>query len=378
MCIRDSAKGVEGRGEYEEDVEIIALETLRAVVAAVHADHSDEDVMDGSGGGGGGREMLRPPSMAQLSPRVFWSLAHHFPGKATEDALRALLPDLDWTFLDGRSRMLSEKARENLRQDKVARGEITEKEDGGIGDEVGIEAIEAVEKAMEEMAEHDRSNARERAARAALARFDGKLPSQDSVAQAAARDTEMLGQNETWKLVTPPDEDEDELAECIREGFASSESGPYEPTESDIKTWTVALMKQCSVHNWRELANVSEGSSIASSIGVATTDKDRPTASDIDGWIEAARGRSVEEIAMEIVDGNEEAYVALRDAARAGTPKDLFAWRAMTDMLLEEIQGYEGANVSDVTLADLKRWCTRAGIALNDADWLIWYCTPTT
>ena len=80
---------------------------------------------------------------------------------------------------------------------------------------------------------------------------------------------------------------------------------------------------------------------------------------------------------MEIVDGNEEAYVALRDAARAGTPKDLFAWRAMTDMLLEEIQGCEEADVSGVTEADLKRWCTRAGIALSEADWLIWYATPS-
>jgi hypothetical protein len=180
-----------------------------------------------------------------------------------------------------------------------------------------------------------------------------------------------------WTLVTPSDEDEDELAECIRDGFAASESGPYEATESDIKAWTAALMNQCSVHNWRELANIPDGPSIASSIRGATPDRDRPTASDIDGWIESARGRSVEEIALEIVDGNEEAYVALRDAASAGTPKDLFAWRAMTGMLLEEMQGFEGTNVEDVTEADLKRWCTRAGIALNQADWLIWYATPS-
>ena len=367
-------------------MEIIALEALRAVVAAVHADHSDDDddleAAGGGGSGGSGREMLRPASMAQLSPRVFWSLAHHYPGKSTEDALRMILPNLDWSFLDGRSRMLSEKARENLRQEKVARGEIDDEEDAGAGvnDGGGIEAIEAVEKAMEDMAEHDRSNARERSARAALARFDGESPSKVSANVAAPTDKARLSgsvQPETWKLVTPTDKDEDELAECIREGFASSEGGAYEATDSDIKAWTVALMNQCSVHNWRELANVSEGSSIASLMSVATPDQGRPTSSDIDGWIEAARGRSVEEIAMEIVDGNEEAYVALRDVARAATPKDLFAWRAMTDMLLEEIQGYEGADVSGVTEADLKRWCTRAGIALNEADWLIWYATPS-
>ena len=384
MYVARYSKGVEGRGEYEEDVEIIALGALRAVVAAVHADHSEEGEEEGgeAGATGSGREMLRPVSMAQLSPRVFWSLAHHYPGKPTEDALRELLPDLDWTFLNGRSRMLSEKARENLHQDKVARGEIAaekegEEEEGGAGDG-GIEAIEAVEKAMEDMAEHDRSNARERAARAALARFDGKSPANASATEAAAATIGSdSGQNERWTLVTPSDEDEDELAECIRDGFAASESGPYEATESDIKAWTAVLMNQCSVHNWRELANIPDGSSIASSIRGATPDKDRPTASDIDGWIESARGRSVEEIALEIVDSNEEAYVALRDAASAGTPKDLFAWRAMTGMLLEEVQGFEGTNAEDVTEADLKRWCTRAGIALNQADWLIWYATPS-
>ena len=95
------------------------------------------------------------------------------------------------------------------------------------------EAIEAVEKAMEDMAEHDRSNARERAARAALARFDGDSPSKVSANVAAPTDKTGLSgsiQPEIWKLVTPTDEDEDELAECIREGFASSEGGAYEAT----------------------------------------------------------------------------------------------------------------------------------------------------
>eukprot|EP00957_Ditylum_brightwellii_P115103 8778457-Ditylum_brightwellii.AAC.1 len=61
------SKGLEGRGMYEEDVDIISLDALKAVITAVHSDHHEDDTAD-SGGNSSGREMLRPISMAQLSP----------------------------------------------------------------------------------------------------------------------------------------------------------------------------------------------------------------------------------------------------------------------------------------------------------------------
>jgi hypothetical protein len=266
--------------------------------------------------------------------------------------------------------MLSEKARENIRQEKIAKGVIVDEDEyaaaNGAEYAKGAEAVEAVEKAMEEMADHDRANARERAARAALARFGG-----EPTAASTGNEESTTPGEDSWAFVTPVDEDEDELAECIREGLASAPT-PFEPSESGIKKWVSVLTKVCSVHNWRELANIADGAAIAPSFGGT----DRPTEVDIDGWIELARTRSVEEIMLEIVDGNEEAYVALRDAARAGTPKDLYAWRAMADMLLEEVSGFDAADVKEVTVSDVQRWCNRAGVAMQAAEWLIWYATP--
>ncbi|KAF0694992.1 Aste57867_14161 [Aphanomyces stellatus] len=61
--------------------------------------------------GGGDKEMLKPFNMAQVSPRVFWSLARLYSGNV-ERGLQTLLPDEDWAFLDTRTRTLSAKAME--------------------------------------------------------------------------------------------------------------------------------------------------------------------------------------------------------------------------------------------------------------------------
>jgi len=133
------SKGMEGRGTYEEHVEIIGLAVLRSVLESVYntdPSSDDADLDDAKSGGGGGGEnadgRLRPVLIAQLSPRAFWSLVYHCsegsaedrrPTAATttarpsvEDMLRSTLPQLDWSHLDrgGRMRAPSEKARENL------------------------------------------------------------------------------------------------------------------------------------------------------------------------------------------------------------------------------------------------------------------------
>ena len=70
-----------------------------------------------------------------MMPQIFWSLVYYcrpsldsgsniqeyyFP---VEDMLRQLLPHLDWSYLnrDGRQRILSEQAEENLWQEKMAK-----------------------------------------------------------------------------------------------------------------------------------------------------------------------------------------------------------------------------------------------------------------
>lgn len=349
------SKGMEGRGDYEEEVEIIGLEALRAVVTAVHADAGADDGGAEARGGGGGREMLRPPAMAQLSPRVFWSLAHHFRGLGTEEALRSLLPDLDWSFLDSRSRLMSEKARENYRQEQVSSGAIPADGDRE-GYAKGVDAVEAVEKAMEEVVEHDRANARERAVRAALERAGG-----DKLVPAGAAKAQT---EEEWALVTPTEVDQEELEECI--GVSVGQENLL----------ACLLIEQCGIRNWRELANVPDAVTIVSALEGRGSKVENLTESDVEAWIEAARVRSLEEIMLEIVDGNEEAFVALRDGARAGTPRDVVAWRAMPDLLLEEVQGFADADTKSLTLDNVRGWCSRAALALGVAEWLEWYATP--
>jgi hypothetical protein len=86
------SKGLEGRGTFTEVVDFIPRNALEAVVAAIYS--CDQ-------------ELLKATTLAQLSPRVFWSLFHIFPSTlSVQDALQSLLPDLDWTLLETRKRGL--------------------------------------------------------------------------------------------------------------------------------------------------------------------------------------------------------------------------------------------------------------------------------
>lgn len=98
-------KGVGFRSAHEDDVELMSKATLAATVAMVLADTGEFT-----------REMLKPEYMAGVSPRIFWSMVHHF-GPDIEAALRQLLPaHTDWAFLHEKTRKLSEKALANQAQ----------------------------------------------------------------------------------------------------------------------------------------------------------------------------------------------------------------------------------------------------------------------
>ncbi|KAL7448548.1 hypothetical protein ACHAWC_000714, partial [Mediolabrus comicus] len=119
-------KGLEGRGRYEERVEIISEDALKGLIEHVYNTPSegDDDEEEDADENSAGKEMLRPVSMAQLSPRVFWSLVYHYnkanqndssANASVETMLQSTMPNLDWKHLDrgGRKRNRSEKAREN-------------------------------------------------------------------------------------------------------------------------------------------------------------------------------------------------------------------------------------------------------------------------
>ena len=81
--------------------------------------------------------MIRPPLIA-LEPGVYWSMVYHYnlnvdpnhPLCSAEGMLRLAMPTLDMSHLDrgGRKRVLSEKAKENERQQKEQKSSGGEEE----------------------------------------------------------------------------------------------------------------------------------------------------------------------------------------------------------------------------------------------------------
>ncbi|KAG1703029.1 hypothetical protein DVH05_007943 [Phytophthora capsici] len=84
----------------EETVDLLKADELQAILKYVLIS-----------GGETGREMLKPFNMAQVSVRVFWSIARLYDGDVAA-GLADLVPDEDWSFIDTRARVMSEKAME--------------------------------------------------------------------------------------------------------------------------------------------------------------------------------------------------------------------------------------------------------------------------
>uniref|UniRef100_A0AAV1VME7 ubiquitinyl hydrolase 1 n=1 Tax=Peronospora matthiolae TaxID=2874970 RepID=A0AAV1VME7_9STRA len=84
----------------KETVDLLQKDELQAIVKYVLLS-----------GGETGREMLKPFNMAQVSTRVFWSIARLYDGDVAV-GLADLVPDEDWSFLDIRTRLMSAKAME--------------------------------------------------------------------------------------------------------------------------------------------------------------------------------------------------------------------------------------------------------------------------
>ena len=339
-------KGVEGIGFYEEQVHLITPLMLKAVVQAVYDDQDDDD----DGGGGSGREMLKPQNMALLSPRVFWSLwfqyHKHEQCSSIEEALALLLPDLDWKFLHRRSRQLSDKAKDNLRQNNAKKE--TEVQVSVQNVEAGIQAVQAVELAMETMYDETVANNRERAAQAALSRFGN------------GNDNRNTGDKvDGWSPTTPNEVDEDELRECINECI----DGMSE--EMCVKCIHI-LINKLFINNWRILANSVSGT-------ISNTLKEdgvEVNLDSIEAWISAAQIRSVEEIMLELLDGDQDLYEVLNDELSSATPKDLSLWAPVPGLLIEEAE-----TDLEVTEDNVKKYCDRAKLAVQKIEWLQLYTT---
>ena len=332
-------KSIEGRGNYEEVVHIITALMLKAVVQAVYDDHDENDI---DGESASGREMLKPNNMALLSPRVFWSLWYHYHNQCAsiEQALEILLPDLDWKFLYRRSRQLSEKAKDNLLQEQKQEEPTRKAEAKNTA--AGIRAVEAVEKAMETMYDEAVVNVRERAAHAALARFG----------QADC---------DEWEVQTPTDVDEDEIKDCI----AACPNGCCD-LDSVLMKCIRVLQAKLSIHNWRELANAVP----AIVQDVLRKEGIEAEAKTVEAWISEAQTRSIEEIMLEIIDGDQDLYEILRDELSSATPIDLALWASVPALIIEESRSQ-----IMVSENDLRKYCLRARKTIETLQWLEKYST---
>ena len=356
-------KGVEGNGYYEdENVHIISIEMLKAVIQSVYnsqeteseTTNDDLDQLDASG-----REMLRPNHMAQLSPRVFWSLWFHFSQKckSIHEALEFLLPDFDWKFVSRRSRQLSQKAKENMLQRQVSKdNEVAQHTNTDDYLESRINAVKSVEESMETMFESNNiESVRARAAEAAMRRFiNNNNNSKNDI-------------KPDWILETPTEMDVDELHECITEAMQSRKNIL---SSTQMEALTQHLISRCSIRNWRMLANTTVEDLLPQLTQIqALCNFDDQMISSI---ITFGQQRSLEEIMLEILDGNEDVYDILREDASSATPMDMTLWHQAPIILLEEARRL---NSLEVTEGDIVGWCERAEVALNAYPWLKLYST---
>jgi hypothetical protein len=339
-------KGVQGRGDYvDENVDILTEAVLQSVVAAIYPVNP---------------EALRPENLALLSPRFFWSIVHYLQqqqslqqpqehvARSAVDiglGLQQLQPDLDWSFLKRRRQLLSAKALENLRQQEQQQTTVTTDGDW----QAAAHAIEAVEQAMGNLQTLERRQKQSRLLSAAMDR------------------------SSRFVVLTPTETDLDELRECCSQGCDSALS------DTTIEAFAQTLVKKCGVHNWRELANCNAHVLLDALQKYLDDDVDK---SMVQAWIDHAQLNSLDEIVVEICQGNTIAVEVLRDGAHSGTPKDLAAWRGIADSLHYELATSvsSGAVITDVSSLPSKgalaQWCDRAHEALNQLEWLNLYVTP--
>lgn len=332
------SKGLEGRGMFEEQVENIPRDALEAVIKAIH--QNDEE-----------REMLRPSTLAQVSPRVFWNLVHLYGNtcNAVEECLQTLLPQLDWSFFQKRKTKLSSKALENLRQEQQDNDDALEQ-----NEEAAQEAVQAVEDAMTQLSQYNAEQRRERAARAAMARHDNT-----TATAAATTDDSNEQDSSAWQLIIPTEPDDDELQECIATTVSNDDEG-----NSEMKR-ILAALHSLNIYNWRQLANAS--------VDEISKTANMPT-SQVESWLDHAQAQSVEELMVEVCDGRMDVVEKLRDEARTGTIKDLANWHRMPDLLYSSVPSF--ASMDNVQVSTIQTWCRRAQAILEQYEWVHWYATP--
>ena len=338
-------KGVQGRGNYTEDVDYLPLSVLQSVLRSIHPVHP---------------QALTADHLALLSPRVYWSAVYHYQQQQAQQqqqqqqaagddmmtrVLDTLCPDLDWTVLQQRRKQtLSAKARENLRQQQNT---TAAQEDW----EAAAAAIASVERAMED-----------------LESVTSRSTTTTTQQQIAAT------QESTWKVVTPDELDKEELQSCLNEGpvWETSSSSSSCTREGLVER----IVQTCHIHNWRELAN-ADADELVEQLGLLPSEESREH---VQAWLLRAQQETLDEIMVEICEGRTDAVEALAACARSATPKDLVAWKWIVQELRDELWNHHYRQQDDPdqcpSVAELTKWCQRAEICLEQLEWTGAFVTP--
>ena len=285
---------IERRLMQTEVVELLSYNAVKVLVEYGHniPSKSDSEEPDFK---------LRPLFVAGI-PSYFWSLVHHCSNSSlsvttsVEDMLKYMQPELDWSHLErgGRSRTLSEKAKENRRQELEAHGDNNE------GDATDID----------------------------------------------------------WDLDTPSKDDKEGLVECI---------GPGELVD-DFISILASLSEPHECKNPRQLANADPEVLFAHlNNKCGKNNIPPPELSSVRGWVDTAQEVSVEEIMLEIVDGDEEVLRCLHSIG-AASPWDLTCYEEESDFLAGKmVEMGMAEEYKEVVLS----WIWRAQRALTVCPWLI-------
>ena len=92
----------------------------------------------------------------------------------------------------------------------------------------------------------------------------------------------------------------------------------------------------------------------------------------VQAWLDAAQSRTLKEVMMEILDGDDRALERLcGERLRSGSPRDLAGWRPslLAEVMNEPVSSDDG-EAPRWTEEDARRWTSRARTALVDLPWL--------
>lgn len=90
--------------DYIEEIhQAFTKEELKSIITIVLEDPDDK-----------GMELLKPYKMTLYSPRTFWSLLYHF--KDVKKGLETLFPLRDWSYLEERKKLYTERAKKMIEE----------------------------------------------------------------------------------------------------------------------------------------------------------------------------------------------------------------------------------------------------------------------